>query len=135
MIQAAMKIAMQKAKEKAMEKAKGMAVDKVKEKAMSKLSEAGQNIMSAPERMFDGQVSATPAMSGMGGMDAPHAPLAQSQAQYMPIQQMQGMQQGMQQGMPQGMQQGMPMQQANPYGSAAQNMGLMELLEQAARMR
>jgi hypothetical protein len=50
---------------------------------------------------------------------------------------MQAMQQGMPQGLPiqQGMQQGMPMQQANPYGSAMQNMGLMELLEQAARMR
>ena len=111
MIEAAMKIAMEKAKEKAMEK------------AVAK----GQKIMSAPERMFDGQVSEAPVMSGMGGMDAPHAPLVQSQAQYMPIEQMQAMQQGMQQGM--------PMQQANPYGSAMQNMGLMELLEQAARMR
>ena len=120
MIQAAMKIAMEKAKEKAMEKAKDMALDKLKDKAMS-----------APERMFDGQASETPIMSGMGGMDAPHAPLMQSRAQYIPIEQMQAMQQGM----PQGMQQGMPMQQANPYGSAAQNMGLMELLEQAARMR
>ena len=132
-----MKIAMKKAKEKAMEKAKDMAVDKVKEKAMSKLSEAGQKIMSAPERMFDGQVSEAPVMTGMGGMDAPHAPLMQSQAQYMPIEQMQAMQQAMPQGLPiqQGMQQGMPMQQANPYSSATQNMGLMELLEQAARMR
>jgi hypothetical protein len=120
MIQAAMKVAMAKAKEKAMDKAKDVAVDKLKEKAMDKLSKAGEQILSAPERMFDGATSDT----ALNVQPIQHHPLVQSQAQFIPMNQMQGMPM-----------QGMPMQQANPYGSAMQNMGLMELLEQAARMR
>lgn len=125
MIQAAMKVAMAKAKEKAMDKAKDVAVDKLKGKAMDKLSKAGEQILSAPERMFDGATSDT----ALNVQPIQHHPLVQSQAQFIPMNQMQGMPM---QGMPM---QGMPMQQANPYGSAMQNMGLMELLEQAARMR
>ena len=120
MIQAAMKVAMAKAKEMAMDKAKDIAMDKLKEKAVDRLSQAGEKILSAPERMFDGATS--DAASNVQPIQ--HHPLVQSQAQFMPLNQMQGMPM-----------QGMPMQQTNPYGSAMQNMGLMELLEQAARMR
>ena len=96
-------------------KAKDMTLEKLKKQAMDRLSETGDKILSAPERMFDGE----PLAEDFTVQPIQHHPLVQSQAQFMPLNQMQGM----------------PMQQVNPYASATQNMGLMELLEQAARMR
>ena len=95
-------------------KAKDMALEKLKKQAMDRLSQAGDQILSAPERMFDGE----PLAEDFAVQPIQHHSLMQSQAQFMPLNQMQGM----------------PLQQASPYGSATQNMGLMELLEQAARM-
>ena len=96
-------------------KAKDMTLEKLKKQAMDRLSQAGDKILTAPERMFDGE----PLAEDFAVQPIQHHSLMQSQAQFMPLNQMQGM----------------PLQQASPYGSATQNMGLMELLEQAARMR
>jgi cellobiose-specific phosphotransferase system component IIB len=96
-------------------KAKNMTLEKLKKQAMDRLSQAGDRILTAPERMFDGETLDEDFVV----QPIQHHSLMQSQAQFMPLNQMQGM----------------PMQQVNPYGSATQNMGLMELLEQAARMR
>ena len=116
MIDAMLSFAQKKIKDKAEEKA----FEKLKNRTIDKFSEAGNKILTAPERMFDGE----PLAEDFIVQPIQHHPLVQSQAQFMPLNQMQGMPM-----------QGMPTQQANPYGSAMQNMGLMELLEQAARMR
>ena len=91
---------------------------------LKKLREGGQqigtNTMNAPSTLADnvrtGQLDLSDGVpSNLQAL--PHLPLIQSQAQYLPLEQLQ------------------VMPQINPYATPEANMGLMELLEQAAQMR
>lgn len=91
---------------------------------LKKLREGGQqigtNVLNAPSTLANNVRTGQLDLSGgvPSSLQAlPHLPLIQSQAQYVPLEQLQAM------------------PQINPYATPEVNMGLMELLEQAAQMR